>query len=278
MGGILIKLRTCKAAALRMGYATVLRRTFRFERLALSNKGKPMRQLFFLAILNAHVSAQIEFEQSCNDSSTSFWLLTGTNVLITRLPEESPIVLRHNETAKKEKTTLESADRCYSNRDYAGAVVLFAQLASRYPNDWFIQERYARSMYWVNSLKSASFDIYRSLAQKLDSLAISDATEGGNGNGRFIAINVMFSEVYWKLGTLLLDREDYRHAIQYLHRFETYMLMTDQARADTRVMDQLYSFLTEAYFFLGLPRANRFYYCMTKQVNPQNTYVDRFKL
>jgi tetratricopeptide (TPR) repeat protein len=160
---------------------------------------------------------------------------------------------RHDETLKQ-------ASSLYDQRRYAEAAALLEPASSDEPDNAFVLNAYARALFWIDGRRDRSFEVYRRLIALLD-------REGGTGDS-VVSVDLWFSEAYWKIASLYLDRRDYKGAAFELSRF----LVTNPSR-ESRVLRQVFDYLVEAYAHLGDTELARFWAARALRLDPTDGYV-----
>jgi tetratricopeptide (TPR) repeat protein len=188
----------------------------------------------------------------------------------TRLGKVEQFPEHLSEKPENDKVMSEAA-ALYDRKEYVEAV---RQLDLIY-NDEVGNPHYlnmlGRTLFWVRDKKAheRSLQIYEKLIGILDT--------GSDKSPDILVVDVWFLEAYWKLGCLYLDYGDYEKAVFEISR--SMLLGSDQP--DSRyagMMDQKYSYLTEAYFFLKNTKLNKYFYELALKNNPANQYVQKYKL
>lgn len=208
--------------------------------------------------------------------------------------QEKPAVL-----SAQYQQELEASYGAYEQGDFKKAAKLLGRVYRKEPDNPFILDQYARSLYRFNRRKS--FKVYSKLIELLDSdydpesyftrfnyknsNRLDNLTEHGL-NSELIdlwnslskqheqevyMIDCWFQEAYWKKGTLHLDRKEYLEAALEITR----SLYVDVDIPD-KALEQAFSYLTEAYFFLGKFQLALNCAARTKEINRENKYVDYF--
>lgn len=158
---------------------------------------------------------------------------------------------RHHET-------IEQARALYAQRRFADAA---AQLAPAYrdePDNPFVANEYARSLFWIDERREESFAAYRRLIEQLDRLHGTD--------NRQIAVDAWFGEAYWKVASFYLDREEWERAAVEITRF---LSVADRRRSNV-ALEQVYVYLAEAYVGLGRSQLARWSAQQALAVNPRS--------
>lgn len=166
--------------------------------------------------------------------------------------------------SKRFESELLRSEALYTQRHYteAASVLRPAWESKRY--DAFVANAYARALYWTSEDRGAAFEAYRTLVGALDSFGA--AHEPG-----YVYVDMWFGEAYWKLGTLHMDRREYREAICQMERS-----LYANGDPTNLYLEQLYSYLAEAYFELGRADRADAYAREALRRNPANTSVRRY--
>ena len=165
-------------------------------------------------------------------------------------PLPVPLSTRH-------QATLDSAGAHYERREYAIAAALLAPVYAAERDNPFVANEYARTLFRIDDRRTESFDVYRRLLEQLD--------RRHGTNDRQVAVDPWFSEAYWKIGNLYLDRQDWDRAAFEITRFLS-------VRGDVGATDlsQVYTYLAEAYVHLGRKDLARWAAEQALRGNPRN--------
>ncbi|MCG8572364.1 MAG: hypothetical protein MJB14_19710 [Spirochaetes bacterium] len=194
---------------------------------------------------------------------------------------------------------LQIAYQAYDNKEYHQAAQILNQLYKKDKSNPFLLNQYARALYWSNSKKS--FRIYKKLIQLLDhpvhkkgnyfyidtskyqdlpqqihhpeiATEMTDLYNQLNKKFKtqYNTIDVWFIEAYWKIGTLYLDRKDYLSGAYYITK--ALFLLNN----NPKLAEQAFGYLAESYYFLDKPALSLYCAEITKQINPENKYVEYF--
>jgi len=91
-----------------------------------------------------------------------------------------------------------------------------------------------------------------------------------------LVLDVWFPEAYWKIGTLHLDRREYRQGAFEICRFlaiEKHLPSRHHERESLHLYAQAPQYLTEARFHLKEFRSARYYADRTLELDPENRYA-----
>lgn len=177
-------------------------------------------------------------------------------------------------------------EEAYARRDFEGSIELFTRLYAMDKENPFVLNALGRSFYWMKGRKKEAIGFYLQLMKilekgYLDSEKNAVVFQATNAKSRAITvIDPWFIDAYWKLGTLYLDYEKYPEAIFEMHRLYYYEYTAEREipAENIQLAVQLFRYLTEAYYFVKDKEANQYFYCRIKEIDPQDTYVDRFQL
>ncbi len=161
----------------------------------------------------------------------------------------------------RHQARVESANRLYDARDYAGALAAIEPAYLDERDNPFVIETYARVLYRKGE-RAQSFVLYRQLVDLLD------AQWGGPDT---VAVDLWFVDAYWKAGTLHMDRREWSRAA-----FEISRALVGGLAWEPLAEDQALSYLTKAYFELGRSEEARYYAERALGRNPRNTYARQY--
>jgi tetratricopeptide (TPR) repeat protein len=169
----------------------------------------------------------------------------------------------------KNDSLIKEAMGLYDSKNYSDAVKILETIYDEEKENLIYLNTYARTLFWMKGqeFSDKSFKIYSKLIDTIDTI---EKTEKD-----VVVIDLWYAEAYWKLGCLYLDRGDYAKAAYEITRFMLYMPAGEEY---IKLHDQVYSYLTEAFYYLENAEYNGYYFRKTMEVNPENTYVRRFKL
>ena len=172
------------------------------------------------------------------------------------------IIKRPSLLSQKHGDSIRRARDLYSkNRFREAAEILYPALRDE-PENLFIMDELARTLFWIQEERSESFNLYKRLISSLDA-SFKEERE-------IVLVDMWFCEAYWKLGCLHLDRKEYEKAIFEITRGMTGMLIENPEQPG---YEQALSYLCEAYHFLGNHTFAKYFACKTLEINPNNTYV-----
>jgi tetratricopeptide (TPR) repeat protein len=163
--------------------------------------------------------------------------------------------------SSRHQARVESANRLYAQRDYAGALAAIEPAYLDERDNPFLIETYARVLYRMNE-RAQSFVLYRQLVDLLD------ARWGGPDS---VTVDLWFVDAYWKAGTLHMDRREWQRAA-----FEISRALVGGLAWEPLAEDQALSYLTKAYFELGRHEEARYYAQRALGRNPRNTYARQY--
>jgi len=164
------------------------------------------------------------------------------------------------------QSAVEEADARYDARQYDEALALIAPAYAGEPENPFVIEVYARTLYRMGR-REESFEPYRKLVALLDAQRVAIPGAGP----RSVVIDVWFADAYWKLGTLYMDRAEYDKAA-----FEISRCLATGRPMPPALTDQAYSYLTKAHYHLGDYATAGALGRLTLRHNPRNDYVRPF--
>jgi tetratricopeptide (TPR) repeat protein len=127
----------------------------------------------------------------------------------------------------------------------------------------FVLNEYARALFRVDSLRLESGRVYERLGEIL--------TKQQSPPPGTLVVDMWFIDAHWKLALLYLDIEEYGKALIELTKVALSRPSSREAR------EQLYSYLAEAFYFLGDKTAAQWFVEKTLQLNPRNEYVLAFR-
>jgi tetratricopeptide (TPR) repeat protein len=171
--------------------------------------------------------------------------------------QETPSRLsdRHDDTIKR-------AEEFYSENKFDEAAQLLYSALQDEPENLFILNELAHTLFWIKEKRTESFDLYKKLISLLDALS--------EDKHNSIRIDMWFSEAYWKLGCLYLDRKEYEKAIFEITRGMFGMMAINPIQP---AYENALSYLCEAYYFLGNYSFSKYFACKALEINPKNEYV-----
>jgi predicted Zn-dependent protease len=167
--------------------------------------------------------------------------------------------------SQRHHAAIETAGARYQARQYDEALAAIVPAYRDEPENPFVLEVYARTLYRLER-RAEAFEPYRRLVALLDAQRLRVPQAGA----RSVLIDMWFIDAYWKLGTLHMDRAEYDRAA-----FEISRSLATGADSLQR-LDQAYSYLTKAYFYLGDHEAARAFGRLALRNNPRNQYVRPF--
>jgi tetratricopeptide (TPR) repeat protein len=158
-------------------------------------------------------------------------------------------------------TQINKSKELYNQQKYNKASKILNKALKMEPENPFILNEYARSLYRLDDKSDVCYDTYKNLIRILDSTY--------NNSDSILVIDVWFREAYWKLGVLHMDFGNWSDGFYEINRF----LCSIQGEKGELVYEQALSYLTECAFEMGnydlcLHFANR-----TLYYNPKNDYV-----
>jgi type IV pilus biogenesis/stability protein PilW len=206
-------------------------------------------------VKSGHASLPASQEQKFRESS-SLTIKPGEPFL---QPEPRPARLsaKHHETIMK-------ARELYARQQYREAAALLRPALADEPENWFLLDEMARTLFWIKEGKAESFLLYKRL------IDLQEAKAEARGRRDVVLIDMWFPEAYWKLGCLYLDRREYDQAAYEISRA---MLLMPRSGP---VYEQALSYLCEAYYHLGNYKFAKFLGNRVLELNPGNKFVVEF--
>lgn len=186
----------------------------------------------------------------------------------------------------KNDAKFEEANKSYAAGQYDKAAKAYIELYQLDKTNKFVINGLARTYYKMPNFRGHSIRAYLDLMRLIDETspnAKSNANLPANRPqeiSKSMVIDPWFIEAYWKLGTLHLDYEEYEKAIIQMSKiyFFEFNKTKDIVPSDRNMALQLFSYLAEAYYRLDHREANQYFYCRAKEIDPKNSYVDRFQM
>jgi tetratricopeptide (TPR) repeat protein len=168
------------------------------------------------------------------------------------------------------------AQRMYDMGNFAGAVHEMEKPVMMEPRNPFILNEIARALYQTD--RERSYEYYERLIDVLDTQPVGavgtltpppggkryPAVDQHGAEVDTVRIDMWFLDAYWKYGTLLLDREEYRHAVFEISR----AVSTRWEAAPEALLDQACTWLAEAWLEIGEAEAARHYALWALRVHP----------
>ena len=164
--------------------------------------------------------------------------------------------------SERNQERLETANRLYAARDYAGALAAIEPAYLDERDNPFLIETFARVLYRKGE-RAQSFVIYRQLVDLLD-------TQWGS-SPESVTVDLWFVDAYWKTGTLHMDRREWSRAA-----FEISRALVGGLAWEPLAEEQALSYLTRAFFELGRHEEARYYAERALGRNPRNTYARQY--
>lgn len=204
--------------------------------------------------------------------------------------EKKPDVL-----SEKYNFIINKSIKLYNGKNYEQAAKSLETALKNDPENPFILNYYAKALYWFDN--DNSYKYYKKLIDILDKQQIGEkylelknsknnlleikneklkkeieeiSYEIAKINKDKIKIDYWFTEAYWKLGTLYLDRSDYLRGIYEITRS---MVTTDNYDL---IKEQAYSYLCESFCFLNKPELANYCADQVFIINPENKYVLKY--
>lgn len=210
----------------------------------------PVVHLYALDDYMRHLMESLGKEVPTQDES-SRWTMPVGFIKAKPLPEVQ---------SDRHQKEIDTSRRLYDEGKYIEAAKAVQTALKDEPENLFILECYARALYRMDTYRPASYEVYRRLISLLDSKEKKTT----------ILLDSWFLEVYWKYGTLLMDRGEWEKAAFEISR----ALAICFSQNDTQpFILQAYSYLTKAYFHMGRYDVSKYYADAALQINPKNEYV-----
>jgi tetratricopeptide (TPR) repeat protein len=132
------------------------------------------------------------------------------------------------------------------------------------PENWFLLNELARTLFWIKEGKYESFILYKRLIDLQDSKART------KGRRDVVLIDMRFPEAYWKIGCLYLDRREYDQAAYEISRALLFLPRSGP------LYEPALSYLCEAYYHLGNYTFAKYLGNRVLEFNPGNKFVLEF--
>jgi len=180
----------------------------------------------------------------------------------------------------------QQAQDLYEKKDHQGAIKILLAVFKLDKQNPFVREAIARNYYKSEGQKGRAIIHYIELMKIIEkgyfeseefSVTITTSKEVSES---VVIIDPWFLDAYWKLGTLYLDVEEYQKAIIEISKLYYFGFKPDLVNnaSDRAMAAHIFGYLAEAYFHTKQKKANNYFFCRTKEIDPQNTYVDQFEL
>ncbi|MFB5651710.1 hypothetical protein ACE5IS_13755 [Leptospira wolffii] len=198
---------------------------------------------------------------------------------VTRFLETSPSYIAHENFLKQNQKIWDKANADYQARKFQEVRTSLQAFVTKYEKDLTLRELYAKSWYWSlgnrgkeDKLLAFYLDLYKRIQNEID-------LQDGIRKKDEVILIAGFHDVEWKIATIYLDRAEWQTAESYLELslFGGTMLSDGYNTKHPAVIEN-YAYLTETAYYLKDKGKNHFYFCKTKQLDPQNTYVFQFLL
>lgn len=152
------------------------------------------------------------------------------------------------------------SQKLYNSRDYLSAANILTKAIQEEPDNPFLLNQYARSLFWIPSFKKDSFDTYSKLIHILDKQTKEQDS---------VVIDLWFAEAYWKIASLHLDQGEYQKAIFEISRF----LIGYAGHLSNQAYEQAFEYLAEAHYYLKETENAKYFAKLALDINPQNKKV-----
>lgn len=159
------------------------------------------------------------------------------------------------------------SQRAYNNGQFTEAATVVAEAATQEPADPTVLYCYARALYRGPGTRELSYPVYQRLVKLLDTY--------GRENANTTVVYTLFSEAYFKLGTLQLDNALWSLASYNLSRASLAM-QAQPDEADRQAREQVLQYQTECFSYLGNTRLCRYFGARTLRLFPSNRYVQKY--
>jgi len=153
--------------------------------------------------------------------------------------------------------TILRARESYGLRQYAEAADLLARAYADEPDNAFVANEYARTLFWLDDRREESFAVYRRLIEQVD-------RQHGT-NDRQVAVDAWFGEAYWKVASFYLDRKDWERAAFEITRF-----LAARGVEPKDGLEQVFTYLAEAYVNLRRTDLARWSAEQALRLNPRS--------
>ena len=163
----------------------------------------------------------------------------------------------------RHQAAIDTANARYDARQYDAALAAIEPAYRDEPENLFVAEVYARTLYRMGR-RAEAFEPYRTLVAALDAQGASLPGAGP----KTVVVDAWFADAYWKLGTLYMDRAEYDRAV-----FEISRCLASGQPLPAAGLDQAYSYLTKAHYHLGDYAAAGAWGRVALRHNPRNEYV-----
>jgi type IV pilus biogenesis/stability protein PilW len=163
--------------------------------------------------------------------------------------------------SEKHHETIMQARELYARQQYREAAALLRPALQDEPENMFILDEMARTLFRIKEGKAESFILYKRL------INLQESKAGAKGRRDVVLIDMWFPEAYWKLGCLYLDRREYDQAV-----YEISLALMFLPRSGP-LYEQALSYLCEAYYHLGNYKFARYLGNRVLELNPGNKYV-----
>ncbi|MBI4596742.1 MAG: tetratricopeptide repeat protein, partial [Candidatus Tectomicrobia bacterium] len=156
--------------------------------------------------------------------------------------------------------TIRQAKDLYAERRYEEAAALLLMAIKDEPENLFIINDLARTLFWIGESRQVSFTLYKKLIGMLDADRENERD--------IVVVDLWFFEAHWKLGCLYLDSKEYEKAVFELTRGMCGMSMFKNDPQFFPAYEQVLSYLCEAYYFLRNYPFARYFAYQTLHSNP----------
>lgn len=164
----------------------------------------------------------IESSAKQDTANINIWEKAGT---VAKYPDKF---------SDKFDTEIRKSIKYYDTQNFSEARKILESAIKSEPDNPFILNAYARACYYVD--RETSFLTYQKLIGQLDSTY--------KNSNSVTAVDIWFREAYWKLGTLYMDKQEWRKAYYEISRF----ILSIQEVRGQKVYIQALEYLTECAF------------------------------
>ena len=186
----------------------------------------------------------------------------GGAFIIENSPMVGSVQKRPLPLSTKHDDIIRRAEGLYSQKRFREAAGILYPAFLDEPDNLFLLNELARTLYRIEDSRSESFHLYKKLVSTLDS-CIKNEEE-------VVYVDLWFWEAYWKIGSLYLGRKEYDKGAFEITRGMLGMLIEDP---DQPAFEQALFYLCETFFLLENYDFARYFGCKALEINPKNTYV-----
>jgi hypothetical protein len=229
-------------------------------------RGASLLLLFFFGLNVAYCQATyLNPDIPLSNSITSFDFIHVVNLskqdtADVKIGEKIGSIEKHpDKLSKKFEKEIRLSMNSYEKNDFNNAKIVLKKAAVIENQNPFILNAYARACYHVD--KPTSFIMYKNLIAHLDSTyRNADST---------MVVDIWFREAYWKLGTLYMDRNEWKKAYYEISRFA----LAIQELKGQKIYTQALEYLTECAFNLREDKLTNYLANRVLSYDKQNEYA-----